>query len=115
MILINEYGMNDLILDSELPAARKIKHWITHDVMPAILRTGQYSFLDHPSPMTDYFTDEELMMLLLFREQMGGDIKTLAEFNTLSESQRQLVAQLITELREKSAPPSTTNVEQKQD
>ena len=114
-IIINEFGVNDLIVDSELPAARKIKHWITHDVMPAILRTGQYSFLDHPSPMTDYFTDEELMMLLLFREQMGGDIKTLAEFNTLSESQRQLVAQLITELREKSAPPSTTNVEQKQD
>lgn len=39
---INESGLYSLILASKLPDARKFKRWITHDVIPAIRKTGGY-------------------------------------------------------------------------
>ena len=41
--LINESGLYSLVLSSKLPEAKEFKHWITHDVIPAIRRTGGYS------------------------------------------------------------------------
>lgn len=40
--LINESGLYSLILSSKLPTAKKFKRWITHDVIPAIRKTGGY-------------------------------------------------------------------------
>lgn len=34
--LINESGLYGLILSSKLPSARKFKHWVTSEVLPAI-------------------------------------------------------------------------------
>ena len=42
-ILINESGLYSLILSSKLPNAKKFKHWVTSDVLPAIRRTGTYA------------------------------------------------------------------------
>ena len=41
-ILINESGLYSLILRSQLPTAKEFKRWITHDVIPAIRKTGGY-------------------------------------------------------------------------
>lgn len=41
--LINQFGVNSLILTSRKPDAKRIKRWITHDVIPAIQRDGFYS------------------------------------------------------------------------
>ena len=40
--LINESGLYSLILSSKLPSARNFKRWITHEVIPAIRKTGGY-------------------------------------------------------------------------
>ena len=40
---INEFGLYDLVLGSKLPGARQFKHWVTHDVLPAIRKTGSYA------------------------------------------------------------------------
>lgn len=40
--LINEYGVHDLILTSEMPEAKKFKRWVTHEVLPSIRKTGSY-------------------------------------------------------------------------
>ncbi len=40
--LINESGMNALILGSKLPMAEEFKHWITNEVLPAIRKDGGY-------------------------------------------------------------------------
>lgn len=40
--LINESGLYSLILTSRKAEARKFKKWITHDVLPAIRKTGGY-------------------------------------------------------------------------
>ena len=40
--LINESGLYSLILSSKLPDAKKFKRWVTSEVLPAIIRTGEY-------------------------------------------------------------------------
>lgn len=40
--VVNEAGLYDLVLRSDKPQAREFKRWITHEVLPAIRRTGGY-------------------------------------------------------------------------
>lgn len=40
--LINESGLYSLVLSSKLPTAKKFKHWITSEVLPAIRKHGAY-------------------------------------------------------------------------
>ena len=40
--IINESGLYSLILSSKLPKAKKFKHWVTSEVLPAIRKTGGY-------------------------------------------------------------------------
>lgn len=42
LITINESGLYSLILSSKLPAAKAFKRWVTHEVLPAIRKTGGY-------------------------------------------------------------------------
>lgn len=42
VIFINESGLYSLILSSKLPTAKKFKHWVTSEVLPAIRKTGGY-------------------------------------------------------------------------
>lgn len=41
-IIVNEAGLYSLILGSRKPEAKVFKRWITHDVIPAIRKTGGY-------------------------------------------------------------------------
>lgn len=43
MASVNEYGLYNLVLGSRKPEARKFKRWITHEVIPAIRKTGSYN------------------------------------------------------------------------
>lgn len=40
---VNEPGLYALVLDSRKPEAKAFKRWITHEVLPALRRTGTYS------------------------------------------------------------------------
>lgn len=40
--IVNEPGLYSLLLRSDKPQARAFKRWITHEVIPAIRRTGRY-------------------------------------------------------------------------
>lgn len=40
--LINESGVYSLIFSSKLESAKKFKHWVTSEVLPAIRKTGAY-------------------------------------------------------------------------
>lgn len=45
---INESGLYTLILGSKLEGAKRFRHWITHDVIPSIRKTGSYSMQQKP-------------------------------------------------------------------
>ena len=41
-VLINESGLYSLIFSSKLPSAKQFKHWVTHEVLPSIRKSGMY-------------------------------------------------------------------------
>lgn len=41
-VLINESGLYSLVLGSKLPSAKRFKHWVTSEVLPAIRQNGVY-------------------------------------------------------------------------
>jgi len=40
--IINESGLYSVVLRSDKPEAKPFKRWVTHEVLPAIRKTGQY-------------------------------------------------------------------------
>lgn len=54
-IFINESGLYALIFGSKLESAKRFKHWVTSEVLPAIRKTGAYQ-----KPMT---TDQKIQLL----------------------------------------------------
>lgn len=40
---VNEYGLYNLVLSSRKPEAKAFKRWITHEVLPSIRKTGNYT------------------------------------------------------------------------
>lgn len=50
MTIINESGLYSLIFGSKLNSARRFKHWVTSEVLPAIRKTGTYG--QQRPPMT---------------------------------------------------------------
>lgn len=42
MYIINESGLYALIFGSKLASAKRFKHWVTSEVLPAIRKTGSY-------------------------------------------------------------------------
>lgn len=48
--IVNESGLYSLIFRSRKPEAKAFKRWVTHEVLPAIRRTGRYEHLGAPRP-----------------------------------------------------------------
>lgn len=55
LAVINESGLYALIFGSKLESAKRFKHWVTSEVLPAIRKTGAYQ-----KPMT---TDQKIKLL----------------------------------------------------
>jgi len=70
--IINEPGLYSLILRSRKPEAKAFKRWVTHEVLPAIRRTGSYVPAPaSPPALPDMSTGEgQLAVLDMFREQV---------------------------------------------
>ena len=43
LLIVNEPGLYSLVLGSRKPEAKSFKRWITHEVIPAIRKTGAYA------------------------------------------------------------------------
>lgn len=67
VICVNESGLYSLIFRSYLPEARLFRRWVTHEVLPAIRRTGGYG--STPESREAY---EELAGMLMNQERMLG-------------------------------------------
>ncbi len=48
-ILVNEPGLYHLIFTSRMPKAHDFQHWVYHEVLPSIRKTGSYSLFDKPA------------------------------------------------------------------
>lgn len=80
VIFINESGLYCLIISSKLPSAKKFKHWVTSEVLPAIRKNGGYI------AGQEKLSDEELMAKAILVAQ-----KKIAERDTIIEKQAQKI------------------------
>jgi len=61
-IIINESGFYSLILSSKMPNAKKFKHWVTSEVLPAIRKTGSYQMQNLSTEMKAILMHDEKIM-----------------------------------------------------
>lgn len=70
--IVSESGLYSLVLASRKPEAKAFKRWITHEVIPAIRKTGAYAV-----PGTPMMTVEQAAVLL---ESMHAFVQNQSEF-----------------------------------
>lgn len=70
-LIVNEPGLYSLILGSRKPEAKAFKRWITHDVIPAIRKTGTYSV---QPPMSQLEILAAAAQALVVQERMIKDL-----------------------------------------
>ncbi len=51
VLAVNESGLYSLVLSSRKTVAKRFKRWLTHEVIPAIRKTGSYSISEKPQPL----------------------------------------------------------------
>ena len=95
MTVINESGLYALIFGSKLESAKRFKHWVTSEVLPAIRKTGSYQKRLTPQEMLriqlgmidnheDRITDLEQKMTIDYGQQMVlGDTVSKVVIDTL--------------------------------
>ena len=73
MTIINESGLYSLIFNSQLPAAKKFKRWVTSEVLPSIRKTGSYSVVKQPAHLEDNFDKFEPLLKEYFKKNPNAD------------------------------------------
>lgn len=87
--IINEPGLYSLVLGSRKPEAKAFKRWITHDVIPAIRKTGGYIAGE------ERMSDDELLSQALIVAQRKLEQRTAelsAAHDALNEAHAELDA-----------------------
>ena len=87
MTVINESGLFSLTIDSQLPSAKRFKHWITSEVLPSIRKNGGYI------QGQENLSDTELLAkaILVAQRTIEERDKKIAEQSSLIEEQKPLV------------------------
>ena len=91
--LINESGLYSLVLSSKLPTAKKFKHWVTSEVLPAIRKHG------------GYMTPEKVEEALLNPDtiiKLATELKAEREARKNAELEAASAKQLVGELKPKA-------------
>lgn len=78
MTIVNESGVYSLIFGSKLESAKRFKHWVTHDVLPALRKTGRYS-IEQPkaNSLKDVLAYAELVREAM--KDQNADSETIAK------------------------------------
>lgn len=75
MTVINVSGVFSLILRSKLTAAKKFKHWVTSEVLPALFKEGTYTM-----PQSSSIKDEERRAEMLLKAAELADSESREDF-----------------------------------
>lgn len=77
--VVNEPGLYSLVLGSRKPEAKAFKRWITHDVIPAIRKTGGYSVKQAEQDKT-----REMRAEAMLRNSISKQAKMMMEIAKMS-------------------------------
>ncbi|MDE7327843.1 MAG: Bro-N domain-containing protein [Lachnospiraceae bacterium] len=68
-VIINESGLYSLIFGSKLKSAKRFKHWVTSEVLPALRKTGHYEMPGVGAYDAKATSVGEIVNLLLFTKK----------------------------------------------
>lgn len=86
--VVNESGLYSLVLSSRKPEAKQFKRWITHEVIPAIRKTGTYSIASLSPELQAIFVHDEKLQIL------DGRIGKLENTMTIDYGQQRALRKL---------------------
>ena len=69
MTIINESGLYSLILSSKLESAKRFKHWVTSEVLPALRKTGSYTISQGQNGQSKPMSREYLLATAFLESQ----------------------------------------------
>lgn len=75
-VIVNESGLYSLILSSKMPTAKKFKHWVTSEVLPAIRKRGAYMT---PAKIEEVLTDPDTIIRLATQLKQEREGRLIAE------------------------------------
>ena len=76
MLYVNESGLYSLILGSKLGSARRFKHWVTSEVLPAIRKQGGY-MVARPDESDEVILARALQIMQATLERRDAEIARL--------------------------------------
>lgn len=82
MQIVNEPGLYSLVLGSRKPEAKAFKRWITHEVLPAIRKTGSYSVKQKAQAEQD--KTKEMRAEAMLRNSISKQAKMMMEIAKMS-------------------------------
>lgn len=83
-VVINESGLYSLILSSKMPNAKKLKNWVTSEVLPAIRKHGAYLT---PEKMEEVIMNPDTIIKIAtaLKEERQKNTELVATNNALTE------------------------------
>lgn len=89
LAIINESGLYALIFGSKLESAKRFKHWVTSEVLPAIRQTGQYQMQNLSDEMKAILMHDEKIV------KMDSRILNLEKNMVIDYGQQLVLANLV--------------------
>lgn len=80
--LVNESGVYALIFQSNKPEAKAFKRWVTHEVLPAIRKTGRYEV----APLDEIEVAERYVATLKAKRELETQVAELAPKAELADT-----------------------------
>lgn len=93
MTIINESGLYALIFGSKLESAKRFKHWVTSEVLPAIRKSGSYEM-----PKKKSSEQRFKIMEMNARSRMAQTYMKLAQVDTLSSTYKNVLVSKASEV-----------------
>lgn len=92
--IINEFGLYSLVLSSRKKEAKEFKRWMTHEVIPAIRKTGSYhsAMSQEDIMIATLETQKEIKQRLT---NVTNDVENLKKEIDLSRLQKSKLSQLV--------------------
>ena len=87
LTVINESGLYSLIHSSKLPTAKKFKHWVTSEVLPAIRKHGAY----FSEPTAEEILNNPYKLMTIFQNFIAEREKRIAAENLIEEQKPKVV------------------------
>ena len=89
LVIVNESGLYSIIFGSRMEYARRFKHWVTSEVLPAIRKTGHFE-MEHYSP--------EMQAILMHDKKlikMDERVSSLENMMTIDYAQQQALGEAV--------------------